>query len=97
MKKCTAHLQRADTCSDLKKNNEILWAIGIENLSNFDRIYYRMFYFLVETYLRRMHYLLDKWGNRNLLSNLKTDFAKTAAVNLVANEQQKHSLRFKKT
>lgn len=97
MKKCTTHLQRADTCSDLKKNNEILWAIGIENLSNFARIYYRMFYFLVETYLRRMHYLLDKWENRNLLSNLKTDFAKTAAVNLVANEQQKHGLRFKKT
>lgn len=73
------------------KKNEILWVIGIEILFNFDRIYHRFFSFLVETYLRRMHYLLGKCENRISGRIWKRIFAKTAAVNLVANEQQKHS------
>lgn len=67
----------------------ILRVIGIQNPSNFDRIFDKLFSFLAETYLGGMRYLLDKAVNGEIevlfWRILKTDLTKTAAVNLVVN------------
>lgn len=56
----TQHLSRYE------KILRILRVIGIQNPSNFDRIYDKLLSFLAETYLGRMHYLLGKAVNEEI-------------------------------